>query len=76
MQTNEWLEDFASSASKAASGNAKGYFGVRRQSEAATPLWVLVRLSSEVLNPKRCRATLATALQNNKSEEIQSLRSA
>jgi hypothetical protein len=33
-------------------------FGVRRQSEAATALWFRI-----ISDPKRCRATLATALQ-------------
>ena len=33
-------------------------FGVRRQSEAATALWFRI-----INNPKRCRATLGTALQ-------------
>jgi hypothetical protein len=37
-------------------------FGVRRQSEAATALW-LKTLTGVFDNPKRCRATLATALQ-------------
>jgi hypothetical protein len=36
------------------------YFGVRRQSEAATALWFHISAA----NPKRCRATLATALQS------------
>jgi hypothetical protein len=34
-------------------------FGVRRQSEASTALWI----ASTQHNPKRCRASLATALQ-------------
>ncbi len=35
-------------------------FGVRRQSEAATALWIpVVFPSSQIENPKRCRAALA-----------------
>ena len=54
------------------------HFGVRRQSEAATALWISGRrMNFKIMNPKRCRATtirarlprlgppvLATALQN------------
>jgi hypothetical protein len=35
------------------------HFGVRRQSEAATALSIYL----QAVNPKRCRAALATALQ-------------
>jgi hypothetical protein len=39
------------------------YFGVRRQSAAATALWIDSISPESRANPKRCRAALATALQ-------------
>ena len=44
---------------------ASAKFGVRRQSEAATALWIQLLVVFQAQYPKRCRATLAAALQNS-----------
>jgi hypothetical protein len=48
----------------------KWFFGVRRQSEAATALWAAreVQERQTLPEPKRCRAPLATALQSSLAE--------